>query len=260
MLKDFRAEKFDIIVKAGQSNCEGWGYGDVAAPYLPDERAFALNGDGTVCLAEEKVWGNRIRGNLAHTFAQRYAEEGFLREGRKILIVEAAVGGTGFSDGRWGLRGDLYLRLLGLLDTALCLNAENRAVAFLWHQGETDALLNASYETHCKNLSALCKEVPRACKNEEIPILMGDFLPQWKELNPVISEPIVRAMRAVCAQTEHCFFVETDGLLSNGQKTGSDDYIHFCREALYELGRRYFDAFRKTVAQPRLSSQEKGRA
>ena len=98
MLKDFRAEKFDIIVKAGQSNCEGWGYGDVAAPYLPDERAFALNGDGTVCLAEEKVWGNRIRGNFAHTFAQRYAEEGFLREGRKILIVEAAVGGTGFSD------------------------------------------------------------------------------------------------------------------------------------------------------------------
>ncbi len=34
--------------------------------------------------------------------------------------------------------------------------------------------------------------------------------------------------------------VETAGLLSNKQKVGNGDNIHFCREALRILGERYF--------------------
>lgn len=38
MLKDFSEEKFDIIIQAGQSNSEGYGFGKVEGPYEPSDR------------------------------------------------------------------------------------------------------------------------------------------------------------------------------------------------------------------------------
>ena len=38
-------------------------------------------------------------------------------------------------------------------------------------------------------------------------------------------------------------YIETADLRSNNQKTGDGDEIHFCREDLQELGRRYFAAY-----------------
>jgi hypothetical protein len=37
--------------------------------------------------------------------------------------------------------------------------------------------------------------------------------------------------------------VESDGLQSNDQALGTGDTIHFSRRAIYELGKRYFEAF-----------------
>jgi len=45
MLKDFSKEKFDILIQAGQSNSQGWGFGAVAAPYVPNGDAWYLNPD-----------------------------------------------------------------------------------------------------------------------------------------------------------------------------------------------------------------------
>ena len=42
-------------------------------------------------------------------------------------------------------------------------------------------------------------------------------------------------------------YVETADLRSNDQKTGDGDEIHFCREDLQELGRRYFEAFTRLI-------------
>ena len=69
-------------------------------------------------------------------------ESGKLKPGRKLLIIRAAIGGTGFSDERWGMTDDLYLRMIEMIKTALELNSKNKLAAFLWHQGETDAILN----------------------------------------------------------------------------------------------------------------------
>lgn len=41
---------------------------------------------------------------------------------------------------QWGLQDDLYVRMMEMVDFARSLNAENRVVGFLWHQGETDAI------------------------------------------------------------------------------------------------------------------------
>ena len=58
MLHDFTKDIFDIIIQAGQSNAEGYGFGPAKDPYVPDGRVFYLNPDLSVSLASEAVCGN----------------------------------------------------------------------------------------------------------------------------------------------------------------------------------------------------------
>ena len=53
-------------------------------------------------------------------------------------------------------------------------------------------------------------------------------------------------IRAVAEEVKGTY-VETADLRSNDQKTGDGDTIHFCREDLQELGRRYFAAYQKLI-------------
>ena len=248
MLKDFTKDRFDVLLQAGQSNAEGYGFGATDAPWTPDERVWYLNEDLTVSRAIEPAEGNDVRSNFTLAFARRYLNAGLLAEGRALLIVRAAVGGTGFLDGHWGLHDDLYLRMLDMTKTALELNAENRLVALLWHQGENDAAAGASYETHYRNLSALVRGVRETFGTPALPFIAGDFVQHWKGENAGLCAPVVEAIRAVCRNCSPAAFVETDGLLSNLQFSshhpfGWEDNIHFCRRSVYELGERYFRAF-----------------
>lgn len=254
MLKDFTKEKFDILIQAGQSNSEGYGFGPVEEPYEPNEQVWYMNGDFTLCCAAEKVTGNEIQSNYALSFAREYVKNGWLKEGRKLLILRCAVGGTGFLDDHWKLTDDLYLRMMEMTRTALALNEENRLVGFLWHQGETDAGLGASYETHYKNLKNLLCSVREEFQVPGLPFIAGDFVHHWKNENIDICKPVVDAIQDVCKDCGHGIFVETDGLLSNLQELkrnplGWEDPIHFSRKAVYELGKRYFEAFQKVSAE-----------
>jgi len=252
MLKDFTKEKYDIIIQAGQSNSEGYGFGEVEQPYEPNELVWYLNGDFTMSLARELVTGNEIQSTYALSFARKYLNHGLLKDGRKLLIIRSAVGGTGFLDNHWKLTDDLYLRMMEMIRTALELNPENRLVGFLWHQGETDALEHASYEIHYKHLMTLVESVRSEFQVQELPFIAGDFVQHWKNDNIEISTPVVDAIRAVCKDCGNSAFVETDGLLSNNQELhrwplGWDDPIHFSRKSVYILGERYFEAFMKLI-------------
>ena len=103
--------------------------------------------------------------------------------GRKLLIIRAAIGGTGFLDNRWGMTDDLYLRMIEMIKTALELNPKNKLVAFLWHQGETDAILKVSKQEHFYNLSLLVNSVRSIFNCETLPFIAGDFVSQWKNDN-----------------------------------------------------------------------------
>ena len=253
MLKDFTRETFEILVQAGQSNAEGYGFGDTENPWEPDERVWYLNENFTISQAAEPVAVNDARTNFSLSFAREYVRNGRLAEGRKLLIVRAAAGGTGFLDGRWKPEDDLYLRMLDMTKTALDLNGGNRLVALLWHQGEQDAVQNASFETHYSNLLTFVKGVRKTFSVPALPFIAGDFVPHWKNDNLAVCAPVVNAMRAVCRDCGNGAFVETDGLLSNAQFSGRhpfgwDDPIHFCRSSLYILGERYYRAFEGIVA------------
>lgn len=263
MLKDFSKEKFDIIIQAGQSNSEGFGVGPVDEPYQPNEQVWYLNPDFTISMASEDVMYNEIRSTFALSFASRYVSEGLLQEDRKLLIIRAAVGGTGFLDNHWKLEDDFYLRMMEMTRTALSLNEENRLVALLWHQGETDATLKASYEVHYNHLNTLLESVRSEFSVQNLPFIAGDFVHHWRDKNQEICAPILEAIRAVCADCRSGTFVETDELHSNLQEMGRktqcgpdviEDDIHFSRKSCYQLGARYFDAYLKLI-----SCKDKGR-
>lgn len=248
MLRDLSREHYDIIIQAGQSNAEGSGFGPASDPWMPNDLVFYLNADMTLAQATERVNGDRIQSNFALSFARRYIRAGLLEEGRKLLILRAAVGGTGFLDGRWHMEGDLYLHMLEMIRTALEMNSGNRLVAFLWHQGETDAILGATYAQHHRHLKDLLTSVRETFGEPRLPFVAGDFVRHWEQENRAICEGVVSAMRCLCGELPHCGFVETDGLASNTQETANEgldpvECIHFSREALYQLGHRYFGRF-----------------
>lgn len=246
-LKDFTKEKFDIIIQAGQSNSDGTAHGLADAPYQPKYEVWHMNGDFTMEVAREMVVGNAIRAHYGLTFADEYIRAGKLEQGRKLLILRTSVGGTGFLDNHWKLTDDLYLRMMEMIRTALALNEENRLVAFLWHQGETDAILHASYDVHYSHLMTLVRSVREEFAVPALPFIAGDFVQDWISKNTEICEPVLAAIRAVCKDAPNAAFVETDGLSSNAEDDpnpghGADD-IHFCRKAIYGLGRRYYAAW-----------------
>ena len=251
MLKNFRKEKFDVIIQGGQSNSDGSGHGNVPKHYTVNDKVWYLNQDFTISMAQERVYGNHISGDFSLEFARSYIEDGLLKERRNLLIIRAVVGGTGFADKRWGLMDDLFLQMLEMTKTALELNDENRLVAFLWHQGESETGV-PNYDTHYNNLSNLVKTVRTEFKQSGLPFMAGDFVELWRQNNPETWKPVIEAIRAVCEQIGNAAFVETGGLKSNFEEYGLEadgfkDDIHFSRAALYELGDRYYAAYKSVM-------------
>ena len=234
-------EAFDIIIVAGQSNAEGCGLGLAKRPYAPDARVRVMRRDGfAVQVAEEMPRDGVPQGNFWLPFARAYVESGLLARDRGLLLVQAAVGGTGFSDKRWGLRDDLYLDMLAMTKAALALHPENELKALLWHQGETDA--GTDEAAHRANLLGLARGAREAFDMPGLPFIAGDFVQHWKRKDEAARAPVIAAIRGVCGEVGGGF-AETDGLESNDEATGNGDDIHFSREALHELGLRYFNIY-----------------
>ncbi len=272
-----RDTKFDIIVVAGQSNAAGTGIGETDCPYVPTEKVMMLVGDthpyfdnnseGAYTLfinadaplqiytADERFNADGVRlGQFQLSFAKEYYEKYLKDSDRKVLIVQAAVGGTCFARNEWGTEGAvLYDRLIKMTQYALSLNSENRLVAFLWHQGESDTYerpeleLQERYEVHKKNLSAM---IAAFCDNfecREIPIIAAGFVDEWYQKFKEPADAVYAAIKEVFAQY-NSVFLDTSMLKSNNQQTGNGDDIHFCRDALQRLGRLYFDGFVKLTS------------
>lgn len=259
-------EVYDIIIQGGQSNAEGNGMGPVLQDYVPtgkikyltDNRriehfeeglkVFRNNNPISIEVAQERKVDDEACGDFSLTFAEDYINSGLLKNGRKLLIIRSAVGGTGFMNGHWGVFDYLFLRMIALTDYALSLNPNNRVVAFLWHQGEHDAVLRNSTESYFNSLNAVVKYVK--CKyGAAVPFLAADFVHEWSRKQFEIYQPIINAIRQVVCSYTNAAFIETDNLLSNNQKVGNGDEFHFCRDALHELGHRYFHSYKELIGQ-----------
>lgn len=260
----------DIIILAGQSNAVGYGCGEAdyklqhmeRVKVLYDDQAedYARDENGKEYMAIYEPWKYKLieanqgyTGSLAMRFADAYIEKGLLAPDRDLLVVRCAVGGTGFSKGLWGVGDLLYRRMLDLVSHALSLNSENRVVAFLWHQGECDAFENADWtpekrkESYYQDLRAVVEGVRNHCGTPNLPFLCGGFTDEWSKDYREACDAVISAQKQICTDVGYASFTETVGLLSNNQAVHNGDTIHFCKDAVYTIGQRYFEKYQDII-------------
>ena len=260
---DILNTKFDIILQAGQSNAEGCGRGQVDCVYEPTDDILYMNnerevitfvGGMSICykslpfmfdIADYRWKEQNPTGDFSLTFAKNYKEK-YLAPDRKVLIIRAAIGGTGFSGGQWKENDTVYRKMLEMVEFALGLNPENKIVAMLWHQGEHDSVSHATTEYYYEKLGFIIDKVRKDYANENMPFVLADFVNEWKSKNEECCAPIIDASRKL-ALDKGGAFVETSDLPSNNQKNSDGDDIHFCRNSLHILGERYFRAFESLI-------------
>lgn len=201
---------YDVILLAGQSNMSGRGAGyDNTRLDLPDPRIFQYGNSGT--------WANTISSAIEPLamhdtpsgmgpglqFARWYAHT--VPGNRRILLVPAAHGGTGFrgttvtptpagyttvnaGGGTWEVGGagvNLYENAISQANSAISAAGPNsRIVAILWHQGENDAgwLNQAEYAAELDELIDGFRA--RITGAASVPFILGQLLPEMVAANP----------------------------------------------------------------------------
>lgn len=267
---------YDVIIMAGQSNAVGFGWGETDTPFIENPEIIEIsdtykmkfvqdeNGNSKLDLvfpplenqlyfgtAKEMDAYDRKNASLANSFAAEYVKAGLLKTGRKLLIVKTSIGGTGFTKKYWTEGGICRTRMFYMVDNALKLSEDMKIVAFLWHQGEHDAFerpertteeRKAFYKAELKNLLT---DVRKHYKEYTFPIIAGEFVREWMKEYKSACDAVLSATEEVFSEIGNAALVSSEGLLSNGKKNGTDDILHFSRDALMKFGKRYFEAYEK---------------
>ncbi len=265
-------QDYDIIVLAGQSNAVGNGLGESDNPWQERDDIYMLNNDydkGYRRPSENEVYidikghedcyteiakergEKETIGTFYLTFAKLYADK-YLQKGRKVLIVNTPIGGTGFKGGHWGQKDYIYNRMIEMVDLSLAMNKNNRVVCVLWHQGEHDAYENRDLtygqirDYYSKNINELFNSI-RTRYGSDKPFICGGFTPSFVELYKMPSRAVLDVLKEKMQTEKLTRFVETDDLMAN-DKIGRRDPYHFCKVSLEVLGKRYFDAYEDIIS------------
>ena len=226
-----------VFLLAGQSNMAGRAALDDEAGRT-DPRILQFNADDVWIPATDPLHVPQF--GFAGTgpgmsFAWTVAEA---LPGHEIRLIPCAVGATPLA--RWEPDGDLFKNAANRLCLAL---AEGESLAgILWHQGETDARTEAdaaTYETRLEKAVRAWRALPGAAQAVFVCGELGRFLsptdfPGAASVNAALHNLASRIPYSAC--------VSSAGLGDKG------DCKHFDTPAQRELGRRYAEAFLKTVA------------
>lgn len=242
-------EAYDVVILVGQSNAVGYGKGEVN--YQSHETVKELFRNERFNTRKNpsfpkrqyvfKDAGLRPHGMSGFYlfFGKKYEKE-FLRPGRKLLFVRGAVSGTGFSDGGWGRNDYLYLNAVDMAKRIKLGNPDNRIVAILWHQGETDVINGVTKEYYKENFASLIRGLRFELNMPYVPFIAGDMVEEWYKQQDN-AESVRQAVKEVIDETDYCGFVSSEGLCGNG----GNDIIHFSGKSNEILGERYFEEFKR---------------
>lgn len=242
-------QAYDVVILAGECNAVGYGKGEVE--YKPDERIIELfrserfntkrNPSMPLRQYVLKQAGLRSKGLCGFYlfFGKRYEKE-YLRPGRKLLFIRAAAGESGFSNGGWGKRDYLYLNAIDMAKRIKLGNKENKIVAILWHQGETDIVKSVTKEYYKENLSALIRGMRFELNMPYLPFIAGDMVEEWCK-HQENADNVREGIKEVIEETDYCSFVSSQGLSGNSE----DDTVHFSGKSNEILGYRYFEEYKK---------------
>lgn len=151
---------------------------------------------------------------------------------RRILLVPAAKGGIGFEQNNWTARtGAFYTAMVNATNAALSVHPTNKIIAFLWHQGESDAATNFKYGAFLAQFyNCICADISGMSSN--VPFLMGEIYENANENNININ----KVLRSFGVTGTGRYVVSANGL------TTTDD-VHFDTASIRAFGTLYGESF-----------------
>ncbi|WP_317230793.1 sialate O-acetylesterase [Clavibacter sp. MX14-G9D] len=255
-------EGYDVVVVLGQSNAQGVGTGwdpavDVSVPGL-DQLAGSGTRAGQIVPAKDSLshvttWtttGGVQSVGPGMQLGRRLLADA--RPGRKVLIVPAAMASTSMTgDGSYAWnpadtrsRVNLFTRALGQIDQALAQDPDNRLVAVVWAQGESDATRTdaAGYQGMLLDL------VDRlGARYGEVPFLIGGMVPEWLSASP-LRQAIDTAQQGMPALRSNVSYVP--GAAGHSRV---EDSIHYTAAGARAMGDKYFAAYQRATGAVQIS-------
>lgn len=232
-----------IILVAGQSNTHaGLGFDSVMdAPQAGIYQLGRFNYNQCIIPAAEPLdhhTRTEDRIGFALTFAKRYQTH--KADSSDIIIVPCGFGGTGFIDNRWNKGNDLYSDAVARVRLVKDLYPDGELVAILWHQGETDILLeNPDYQSSLDNF---IHDIRTDLDADSVPFILGGMVPYWtnqeadrQQVQALLKDTPARHAKVGYADPEVPFVIE--------KPDNTVDDIHFDAAGQRELGNRYFEQF-----------------
>jgi len=219
------------ILIIGQSNMAGRGYIEDAKD-VDTSRIKVLRNGRWQPMYRPVNCDRRFSGVcLAESFAESYVKKYDVEVG----IIPCADGGTSLD--QWQEGGLLFDNAVN--NARLAMRTSNIA-AVLWHQGEADCSVEL-YSTYYDRIKVMFEAMRRETGLYDVPFLvggLGDFLEFCEFDENLKNYPYINAaLRKYADDTPMTGFVSAEGLKSN------PDNLHFCADALYEFGLRYFYAY-----------------
>lgn len=248
------AGAYDVVAVLGQSNAAGRGGGPdeqtAVDPRLASRiRQWPASGPrrGEPVPATEPLlgpWPSAGTGP-ATTFARAYVAA----QDRPVLLVPAAVDGTGFAPTR-GMTWDPddHVTARNLFDDAvtqvrgaLASRPGNRLVAVLWVQGESDVgrLAPDEYRAALVRTLTRFRGAVAGPAPGEVPVVVGSMVPEWSAARPE-RRALDEVHRSLAEDLDAVAYVRGPA----GRMNGPADLIHYSTLGQREQGRRMYAAWR----------------
>ncbi len=237
---------YRIISGGGQSNIQG----HTTATYTDADKAVAdiyqwgSSGDyaGELDLAKEPLSHITQMTNLIGCmlgFAKSYLPS--LKANERLILIPAAMGGTGFSDNRWNPGDDLFTNLVERTNTVLSTFPNAKLDAILWHQGEKDAQNAYGKAAHSAALDSMVLNFRGSILGAQyVPFIAGEMIYSWVGTD-ADKVAIQESIQELPSRLDNCYVVNTSTL------TAQVDGIHFDEISMRALGVLYKDALLAAV-------------
>ncbi len=224
----------------GQSNMAGRGdFGEV--PEIINDNCFMMRNGKWIPMSEPINTDRAIFSyfhsgvGLSASFADEYAK----CFNEHIGLIPCADGGTELS--MW-MPGEI------LYDNAVfhakLAQRTSEIVGILWHQGENDSRCIEKAQTYSQRFIKMITTLRKELGNENLPVIVGElgsFAKKYQDGALKYLDIVNTALSDMPDKIPYCGFAESKDLTHRG------DDIHFDSKSYRILGKRYFEAYLKTI-------------
>jgi hypothetical protein len=237
---------FDVFLVIGQSNALAGktldSSTDVSGPRVfqwgRHEAGKVIPGHEPLQHNEDAVRTDSI--GFAVAFAREWYVPNALEEGRSVLLVPAAKGGTGFTNG-WSVGDTLYTEAIASANAALASHPENRLVGVFWQGGEAQADTGWTENQYTAELDAMIAGMRASITGAaNVPFIVGGMVPGWVAADAG-RQPVQDALADTPNRVANTGYAdpETPTVLEDDSDS---DLIHYGAADQRTLGERYWNA------------------